>query len=164
MSACPQRKPIPRLCKDCREARGARPLAFECFFKCSTRQALPFTKVQHAITTIDAQPSNPSAGPLLVTVTGGLLVDEERNPRMTLLSFPFISASLIKDTQLVTLIKKQRNSLKSFSSFPRVARTLCTMVCVFMVNGICKKKVILTPVTFRHLPSQLRLDILRNDT
>lgn len=43
--------------------------------------SLPFQKVQHAITTIDAQPSNPASGPLLVTVTGRLLVDEEQNPR-----------------------------------------------------------------------------------
>lgn len=42
---------------------------------------LPFQKVQHAVTTIDAQPSNPTQGPLIVTVTGRLLVDEEKNPQ-----------------------------------------------------------------------------------
>ncbi|KAJ1328631.1 hypothetical protein BSLG_010363 [Batrachochytrium salamandrivorans] len=41
---------------------------------------LPFQTVRHQVVTIDAQPSNPSAGPLLVTVTGRLLVDEEQNP------------------------------------------------------------------------------------
>ena len=43
--------------------------------------ALPFQKVQHAVTTIDAQPSNPTQGPLIVTVTGRLLVDDEQNPQ-----------------------------------------------------------------------------------
>ena len=36
--------------------------------------------MQHQVVTIDAQPSNPQQGPLLVSVTGRLLVDDETNP------------------------------------------------------------------------------------
>ncbi|EGF78384.1 hypothetical protein BATDEDRAFT_90859 [Batrachochytrium dendrobatidis JAM81] len=42
---------------------------------------LPFQKVNHQVVTVDAQPSNPAPGPLLVTVTGRLLVDDEQNPQ-----------------------------------------------------------------------------------
>jgi hypothetical protein len=45
---------------------------------------LPFQKVVHQIVTIDVQPSSPSVtpqAPILVSVTGRLLVDEEQNPQ-----------------------------------------------------------------------------------
>ncbi|KAF5330592.1 hypothetical protein D9619_005598 [Psilocybe cf. subviscida] len=41
--------------------------------------SLPFEKVQHKITTLDAQPSS-TVGSLIVSVTGLLLVDENENP------------------------------------------------------------------------------------
>jgi len=41
--------------------------------------ALPFDKIKHQVTTLDAQPSN-EAGGILVMVTGALLVDEEQKP------------------------------------------------------------------------------------
>jgi len=40
---------------------------------------LPFQKVAHRVTTLDAQPSN-EAGGIMVLVTGQLLVDEEQKP------------------------------------------------------------------------------------
>ncbi|KAL2796880.1 hypothetical protein BJX66DRAFT_323743 [Aspergillus keveii] len=40
---------------------------------------LPFQKVQHQVSTLDAQPSNEQGG-ILVLVTGALLVDEEQKP------------------------------------------------------------------------------------
>ncbi|KAK3690781.1 Nuclear transport factor 2 [Vermiconidia calcicola] len=40
---------------------------------------LPFQKVEHQVATIDAQPSNPSGG-IVVIVSGALLVEEERRP------------------------------------------------------------------------------------
>lgn len=40
---------------------------------------LPFTKVAHRISTLDAQPSSPSGGGVIVMVTGELLIDEEQN-------------------------------------------------------------------------------------
>ncbi|KAL5002332.1 nuclear transport factor 2 [Aspergillus recurvatus] len=40
---------------------------------------LPFQKVQHQVSTLDAQPSGEHGG-ILVLVTGALLVDEEKNP------------------------------------------------------------------------------------
>jgi len=43
-------------------------------------QSLPFGKVQHQVTTLDAQPSSVSDGGILVQVTGALLVDEEQRP------------------------------------------------------------------------------------
>ncbi|TFK46018.1 nuclear transport factor 2 [Heliocybe sulcata] len=42
--------------------------------------ALPFQRVQHKITTLDAQPSSPSVASLIVSVTGLLLVDDGENP------------------------------------------------------------------------------------
>lgn len=40
--------------------------------------SLGFTKVQHRISTFDAQPGSPN-GDVLVMVTGELLIDEEQN-------------------------------------------------------------------------------------
>jgi len=42
--------------------------------------SLPFQKVQHKITTLDAQPSSTTIASLLVSVTGLLLVDDSENP------------------------------------------------------------------------------------
>ncbi|KAG2230623.1 hypothetical protein INT48_009613, partial [Thamnidium elegans] len=36
--------------------------------------SLPFQKVQHRISTTDAQPGNPTSGSIIVAVTGALLV------------------------------------------------------------------------------------------
>jgi hypothetical protein len=41
--------------------------------------SLPFQKVQHKVTTLDAQPSSTSVASLLVSVTGLLLVDDSEN-------------------------------------------------------------------------------------
>ncbi|KAL9034577.1 MAG: hypothetical protein Q9214_006984, partial [Letrouitia sp. 1 TL-2023] len=41
--------------------------------------SLPFGKIKHQVSTLDAQPSN-EAGGILVMVTGALLVDEEQRP------------------------------------------------------------------------------------
>ncbi|KAL9612643.1 MAG: hypothetical protein Q9167_002770 [Letrouitia subvulpina] len=41
--------------------------------------SLPFSKIKHQVSTLDAQPSN-EAGGILVMVTGALLVDEEQRP------------------------------------------------------------------------------------
>jgi len=42
--------------------------------------SLPFQKVQHKVTTLDAQPSSTTVSSLLVSVTGLLLVDDSENP------------------------------------------------------------------------------------
>lgn len=42
--------------------------------------SLPFQKVAHRVSTLDAQPSSPN-GEILVMVTGELLIDEEQNPQ-----------------------------------------------------------------------------------
>ncbi|EPQ58553.1 nuclear transport factor 2 [Gloeophyllum trabeum ATCC 11539] len=42
--------------------------------------SLPFQRVQHKITTLDAQPSSPTIASLIVSVTGLLLVDDGENP------------------------------------------------------------------------------------
>ncbi|KAJ7915526.1 hypothetical protein B0H13DRAFT_1610443 [Mycena leptocephala] len=42
--------------------------------------SLPFEKVQHKVTTKDAQPSSESVASLLVSVTGLLVVDDSPNP------------------------------------------------------------------------------------
>ncbi|KAG5982897.1 Nuclear transport factor 2 [Claviceps digitariae] len=40
---------------------------------------LPFQKVKHQVSTLDAQPSNDNGG-IIILVTGQLLVDEEQRP------------------------------------------------------------------------------------
>ncbi|EIW60844.1 nuclear transport factor 2 [Trametes versicolor FP-101664 SS1] len=42
--------------------------------------SLPFEKVQHKITTLDAQPSSPGVASMIVSVTGLLMVDDSPNP------------------------------------------------------------------------------------
>jgi len=42
--------------------------------------SLPFQKVQHKVTTRDAQPSSPGLASLIVSVTGLLVVDDSPNP------------------------------------------------------------------------------------
>ncbi|KAJ6546975.1 nuclear transport factor 2 [Mycena capillaripes] len=42
--------------------------------------SLPFQKVQHKVTTKDAQPSSENEASLLVSVTGLLVVDDSPNP------------------------------------------------------------------------------------
>ncbi|KAI9462515.1 hypothetical protein F5148DRAFT_1213276 [Russula earlei] len=41
--------------------------------------SLPFQKVQHKVTTSDAQPSSPTVASLIVNVTGLLVVDDSPN-------------------------------------------------------------------------------------
>ncbi|KAF9466277.1 nuclear transport factor 2 [Collybia nuda] len=41
---------------------------------------LPFSKVEHKVTTLDAQPSSQTVASLLVSVTGLLVVDDSPNP------------------------------------------------------------------------------------
>ncbi|KAG5335948.1 hypothetical protein E4T56_gene16730 [Termitomyces sp. T112] len=41
--------------------------------------SLPFSKVQHKVTTLDAQPSSPTVASLIVSVTGLLVVDDSTN-------------------------------------------------------------------------------------
>ncbi|KAI9144787.1 hypothetical protein BKA69DRAFT_1108923 [Paraphysoderma sedebokerense] len=43
-------------------------------------QSLPFTKIQHKVITVDAQPSHPQMGSIIVSVTGQLITDNEGNP------------------------------------------------------------------------------------
>lgn len=43
-------------------------------------QSLPFQKVVHKVTTLDAQPSSPTVASLIVNVTGLLMVDDSPNP------------------------------------------------------------------------------------
>ncbi|KAI0093801.1 nuclear transport factor 2 [Irpex rosettiformis] len=42
--------------------------------------SLPFEKVEHKVTTLDAQPSSVTVASLIVSVTGQLLVDDSTNP------------------------------------------------------------------------------------
>ena len=42
--------------------------------------SLPFQKVQHKVSTLDAQPSSPTIASLIVSVTGLLVVDDSPNP------------------------------------------------------------------------------------
>ncbi|KAK4493763.1 hypothetical protein PRZ48_014948 [Zasmidium cellare] len=52
---------------------------------------LPFQKVEHQVSTLDAQPSNTSGG-ILVVVSGALLVDEERRPMSYTQTFQLLPA------------------------------------------------------------------------
>lgn len=42
--------------------------------------SLPFQRVAHRITTLDAQPASPN-GDVLVMITGDLIIDDEANPQ-----------------------------------------------------------------------------------
>lgn len=53
-------------------------------------KALPFQKVEHKISTLDAQPSSPSQASILVLVTGQLVVDDSPNPLSYSQSFQLI--------------------------------------------------------------------------
>ncbi|KAF1826020.1 putative nuclear transport factor 2 [Dissoconium aciculare CBS 342.82] len=50
---------------------------------------LPFQKVEHRVDTLDAQPSNPNGG-ILVIVTGALLVEEEKRPMSYVQTFQLL--------------------------------------------------------------------------
>ncbi|KAI8319323.1 nuclear transport factor 2 [Martensiomyces pterosporus] len=52
--------------------------------------SLPFQKVAHKITTIDAQPSLPNVTAVVITVTGQLLIDEEINPQQYTQTFQLV--------------------------------------------------------------------------
>ncbi|KAI9353145.1 nuclear transport factor 2 [Pilaira anomala] len=52
--------------------------------------SLPFQKVQHRISTTDAQPGSPNSGSIIVSVTGALLIDEEQNPQMFSQTFQLV--------------------------------------------------------------------------
>ncbi|KAI8379999.1 hypothetical protein EDC96DRAFT_473405 [Choanephora cucurbitarum] len=52
--------------------------------------SLPFSKVVHKVSTIDAQPSNPNGGTIIVNVTGGLLIDDNENPQLFSQTFHLI--------------------------------------------------------------------------
>ncbi|KAJ2458383.1 Nuclear transport factor 2 [Coemansia sp. RSA 2424] len=47
----------------------------------TTTYSLPFQRVAHKVTTIDAQPSLPNVNAVVIAVTGQLLVDEETKPQ-----------------------------------------------------------------------------------
>ncbi|KAJ9191566.1 hypothetical protein DTO166G4_934 [Paecilomyces variotii] len=51
--------------------------------------SLPFEKVVHQVTTLDAQPSSETGG-ILVMVTGALLVDQEQKPMSYTQSFQLL--------------------------------------------------------------------------
>ncbi|CZT16233.1 probable Nuclear transport factor 2 [Ramularia collo-cygni] len=52
-------------------------------------QGLPFQKVEHQVSTLDAQPSNTTGG-ILVIVSGALLVEEERRPMSYVQTFQLL--------------------------------------------------------------------------
>lgn len=86
-------------------------------------QSLPFQKVQHKITTIDAQPSSLTSANLLVSVMGFLVV------RILTSSLHFVDAS----TEELTRTRRLRlmtenipcNSVRSSSWFRIRAATTC---------------------------------------
>ncbi|KAJ2777958.1 Nuclear transport factor 2 [Coemansia javaensis] len=52
--------------------------------------SLPFQRVAHKVTTIDAHPSLPGAKAILIVVTGQLLVDEETKPQQFSQTFQLV--------------------------------------------------------------------------
>ncbi|GAB5591444.1 Nuclear transport factor 2 [Umbelopsis nana] len=53
--------------------------------------SLPFQKVAHRLSTVDAQPSSPNGASIVVTVTGQLLIDDETNAQMFTQTFNLIA-------------------------------------------------------------------------
>ncbi|KAJ2057474.1 Nuclear transport factor 2 [Coemansia aciculifera] len=55
--------------------------------------SLPFTRVVHKVTTIDAQPSLPNINAVVIAVTGQLLVDDETKPQQYTQLFQLVEDS-----------------------------------------------------------------------
>ncbi|KAI9013370.1 hypothetical protein CLU79DRAFT_394260 [Phycomyces nitens] len=55
--------------------------------------SLAFKQVRHNISTCDAQPGSPTRPSIIVTVTGQLYIDEERNPQLFSQTFHLIPES-----------------------------------------------------------------------
>ncbi|KAJ1949713.1 nuclear transport factor 2 [Linderina pennispora] len=52
--------------------------------------SLPFTRVVHKVTTMDAQPSLPGVTAIVITVTGQLQIDDEQKPMQYTQSFQLV--------------------------------------------------------------------------
>ncbi|KAJ1830534.1 Nuclear transport factor 2 [Coemansia sp. RSA 2711] len=53
--------------------------------------SLPFQRIQHKVTTIDAQPSLPGTETMIICVTGQLLIDEETQPQQFTQMFQLVN-------------------------------------------------------------------------
>lgn len=140
-----------------RRHRMPRSLALQSLISSSATQSLPFQKVQHKVTTRDAQPSSPSVASLIVNVTGLLVVSTERKESPG--AFIFATGThhpvcLSRSTTAQTHCSFLRCSILS----QKVGATTCTYILASPTIGK------LTKVSFtfrlmqlqRHFPSQLR--------
>ncbi|KAJ3325204.1 Nuclear transport factor 2 [Boothiomyces sp. JEL0866] len=97
---------------------------------------LPFQKVQHQVVTVDAQPSNPQPGPILVTVTGRLLVDEESNPQQFSQTFQLIPEEVVKKTvRVISLYQTQNIDQLIVEALVADRYSLLNVICNSVVAG-----------------------------
>lgn len=69
----------------------------------ANNQGLPFEKVVHKVTTLDAQPAGPAAGSILVMVTGQLVVDDGSNILPYTQMFHVSCARAIRDESMLMM-------------------------------------------------------------
>lgn len=78
---------------------------------------LSFKKVVHRVSTLDAQPSSPEGGGVIVMVTGELMIDEEQNPQRYSQVFHLLpeggSFYVLNGTAAITYCDYPRSSDKS---------------------------------------------------
>ena len=107
------------------EARGEH-LPFPCIRynpEPNILKSLPFSKTQHKITTLDAQPSSTSAASLIVFVTGLLVVRQDTRHCVFYPLIPDIEYYLMRSRSMT--VKTLSNSVRSSSLYPMPVPTMC---------------------------------------
>lgn len=95
-------------------------LIFFLLFFCFATQSLPFQKVQHKVTTRDAQPSSNNVASLIVSVTGLLLVSSGRKSPCACCTHHPPSRSMTARIHC--------SSPRCFNLFQRVGAITCTYI------------------------------------
>ena len=97
------------------------------------QKSLPFEKVQHKVTTLDAQPSDPSMSNMIVSVTGLLLVRSHTCP------LPDHRANFTPVQLRWTTISILCSSVRSSSSCPREGASTCKFNRVVLASSRCSR-------------------------
>ena len=117
-------------------------------------QSLPFQKVQHKVTTLDAQPSSPSVASLILNVTGLLVVSTEHSGPLGPLYLRWYSSPVVR------LGRRQHEPIAVLSgvpAYPRRWELLRVRICSLHHNRETDMRGLLFYLTQskRHFPSQL---------
>lgn len=94
---------------------------------------LPFKKVAHRVSTLDAQPSSPQGGGVIVMVTGELLIDEEQNAQR----YSQVFHLLPEGGSFYVLNGKLQLSRATTSDSARYLPTQLGLVFLFLYTSTC---------------------------